>query len=329
MNRGKVPEKVLERSVLRTLREVNKDVITGAAFGEDCAILCYEKGEDAGCYEAHAVGVGYGKEEAASAFIKAVNNLSAGGFIFVTAAVSVILPEFSEEEELKEIMKVISDTAKKLSGFVTAGQTEVSPFVTKTVISVTAIGKLMGERILRKKDITIGEAIVAAGFAGNEGASILVRCKNDVLKERFPIGFLSRFKGWEDRISVVSKARIAYDFGVTAMKDVSERGVFSALWELGSASGRGLQVNLKDIPIKQETIEICNFFNINPYGMKSSGMLLMVTKDPDGLTKALSDAGFNASKIGMITADNDRVIVNDDEIRHLDKILQDEIYKII
>lgn len=324
MKRGKVPEKVLERSVLRTLKEVNNEEITGAAFGEDCAILCCK--EEA--YEGHCVSVGYGPKEAGLTLIKAINNLSAGGFTFVNAAVSVVLPESSEEEELKEIMKSLSDTAAKFEGFVTAGQTEVSPFVTKTLITVTAMGKPMGERILRKSDAKPGDAIVVSGYAGTEGAAILLQSKTDELKDRFPAHFLSRFEGWDEKLSVALEAKAAYEFGVTAMKDVSERGVFSALWELGSVMGKGLCVNLKDIPVKQETIEICNFFDINPYCMKSAGMLLMVTSNPEGLTKELCDKGFKATKIGTVTDNNDRVIVNDDEIRHLDKIIQDEIYKI-
>ena len=59
--------------------------------------------------------------------------------------------------------------------------------------------------------------------------------------------------------------------GVSAMHDVTEGGVFGALWEMAEASGVGLEIDLKKIPIRQETIEICEFFNLNPYQLISSG----------------------------------------------------------
>lgn len=65
--------------------------------------------------------------------------------------------------------------------------------------------------------------------------------------------------------------------GVSAMHDVTEGGIFGALWEMAEASGVGLCVDLKKIPIRQETIEICEFFNLNPYQLISSGSMLIGT----------------------------------------------------
>ena len=111
------------------------------------------------------------------------------------------------------------------------------------------------------------------------------------------------------------------------MKDVSEHGLFGALYEAAELIGKGVSVNLKDIPVKQEIIELCNFLDINPYEMKSSGMLLMVTDDKDGLLKAFEEAGINAAAIGSVSDNNDKVVINGEEKRFLDKIKQDSIYK--
>lgn len=45
--------------------------------------------------------------------------------------------------------------------------------------------------------------------------------------------------------------------GVHAMHDVTEGGIFGALWEMGAASGVGIVADLDKIPIRQETIELC------------------------------------------------------------------------
>jgi hydrogenase expression/formation protein HypE len=38
---------------------------------------------------------------------------------------------------------------------------------------------------------------------------------------------------------------------------------------MAEASGVGLEIDLKKIPVRQETIEICEFFGINPYELIS------------------------------------------------------------
>ena len=61
-------------------------------------------------------------------------------------------------------------------------------------------------------------------------------------------------------ISVQSEAAVAVTSGVSAMHDVTEGGIFGALWEMAEASGVGLEIDLKKIPIRQETVEVCEVF---------------------------------------------------------------------
>lgn len=102
------------------------------------------------------------------------------------------------------------------------------------------------------------------------------------------------------------------------MHDVAGGGIFGALWELGEQAGVGLQVHLKKIPIKQETVEICEFLGYNPYEMRSDGALLLVTNEGHTLVEALAQEGIAAEVIGMITDGNDKVILNDEEKRYLE-----------
>ena len=117
--------------------------------------------------------------------------------------------------------------------------------------------------------------------------------------------------------------------GVTAMHDVTEGGIYGALWEVAESTGVGLEIDLKKIPIRQETIEICEFFELNPYELISSGSLLMVTDDGLGLVRNLEKEGIPAAVIGRICEGNDRVVINDDEKRFLEPPKSDELYKAI
>ncbi|MBO5657534.1 MAG: hydrogenase maturation factor, partial [Agathobacter sp.] len=119
----------------------------------------------------------------------------------------------------------------------------------------------------------------------------------------------------------------AVKMGVAAMHDVSEGGVFGALCEMAQAANVGLTIELKKIPVRQETIEISEFFDINPYKMLSTGSLLMGTEDGNALVLALEAIGVPAVVIGKATDSNDKVLVNEDERRFLETTQTDELYK--
>ena len=122
---------------------------------------------------------------------------------------------------------------------------------------------------------------------------------------------------------------VAGHFGISAVHDISFGGIFAALWEMAERAGTGLLADLKKIPIRQESVEICEFYEVNPYQLTSAGALLIAADDGDGLCKALWEVGINAQVIGSLRAGNDRIIVNEDEERFLDMPQADEIHKIL
>ena len=109
----------------------------------------------------------------------------------------------------------------------------------------------------------------------------------------------------------------AVAFGVTALYNAGKKGVFGALWELGEASGVGIQVELKKIPVRQETIEVCEFIDCNPYLIASDGVLLAGAHEGARLVEAYRLAGIPAAVIGTVTGGNDRVVINGAEKRFL------------
>ena len=129
-------------------------------------------------------------------------------------------------------------------------------------------------------------------------------------------------------MSIIPEAAVATKSGVSAMHDMSEGGVFGALWELAESAGVGLEIDLKKIPIRQETIEICEFFDLNPYKLLSGGSLLIATEDGNGLVMELEKADIPAVIIGKATDTNDRVLINEDERRFLETTQTDELYQL-
>jgi hydrogenase maturation factor len=116
---------------------------------------------------------------------------------------------------------------------------------------------------------------------------------------------------------------------VSSVHDVSSGGIFAALWEMAERAGTGLSVDLKKIPIRQETIEVCEYLEVNPYLLTSGGALLIACDNEEKIIAPLNEIGINAVAIGFLNDGNDRVIVNGDEKRFLELPQADEIHRIL
>ena len=77
--------------------------------------------------------------------------------------------------------------------------------------------------------------------------------------------------------------------------------------------------------VKQETIDLCEYYNLNPYQMTSAGCILMTADDGDMLVRALEGVGARASKLGVATDKKARVIASGEEQRYLDRPAPDEL----
>lgn len=55
---------------------------------------------------------------------------------------------------------------------------------------------------------------------------------------------------------------------------------------------------------------------------------MIVTNNGERLVDVLEEKGINASVIGIITSDKNRVLINGDETRFLEPQRGDEIYKL-
>ncbi len=329
MKIGKVSESVLKRSVLKQIK-LNQDseTISGAAVGADCAIFSFDGADFAGiatCMQEAAVA---GKADMERLLHKVANGLVCAGADPVAAMISLVLPECVEETEIKELMSEAQRVCGLLGMNIAGGQTNVWPDISGTHASITGIGKTVKGKTLLPGGAKPGQDIVVSKWIGLEGTALVANFGARQMTERYPLFLIEEACSFGKYISVLPEAVIALKNGVSAMHDISEGGIFRALWEIAESAGVGLNVDLKKIPIRQETIEVCEFFQINPYELLSGGSLIMVTDHGEGLVHALAEEGISASVVGKITAGNDRVIVNEEETRFLDRPRTDEIYKV-
>lgn len=324
MEIGKVPENILKRSILKRLTVRRPEVLVHAGVGEDCAVLA--PSADALVLSTDPI-TGTAKEIGNLAFHITANDIASSGAELIGMLLTIIFPPESTEEELKQIMAELTELAEQYNVEILGGHTEVSAAVTQTLVSVTGVGRITQEKVISTGGLKVGQDLVVTKWIGLEGTAILVAEKKEELLAHLPADLVETAGDFSELLSVVPDSRVAMENGVSAMHDVTEGGIFGALWEMAEASGVGLEVDLKRIPIRQETVEICEVFDINPYMLISSGAMLIGTDHGSQLVDALERAGIHAAVVGRATAGNDRVILNGEERRFLEPPKTDELFR--
>lgn len=327
MKIGKVPETVLQRSVLNQIHNRRNEILMGASVGEDCAAIALEPDEVLVMSTDPITGAV--QDIGTLAVQITVNDLASAGAEPVGIMLTVLLPERVSEKKLMHMMQQVETACKKANVQVMGGHTEITKVVSQPVISVAGVGKAKKGKLVSTAGARPGMDILITKWIGIEGTAILAKEKETELLGYFAKPFVDRAKAFDQWLSVLPEATTAVACGVAAMHDVTEGGIFGALWEMAQASGVGLEIDLKKIPVKQETIEICEFFEINPYELISSGSMLMAAHDGSTIVRELEKKGIHAAMVGKATAGNDRILYSGGERRYLEPPKADELYKVL
>ncbi|MCI6859415.1 MAG: AIR synthase related protein [Eubacterium sp.] len=324
MRTGKVKESVLKRSVLRQLHRKNME--DSPASGEDAGVLFVPGNSEKNGIVALQNPVEGWTLAPKRAVYGAVNSLIASGAKPEAISLSVLMPEETEEARLKQLMKQVDVLCKQEGIIVLSGHTAVSAHVDTLLLSVTALGRInQGKRMSEKTGANCD--LVALGTAGREGAALIAAEQEEMLLKRFAPSYLETAKHLYDDGSMKNAGDIIEKIHPLRVQNVREGGIFAGLWKIASAGHTGISVDLKKIPIRQHTIEVCEYFQLNPYMLLSGGTMLLICENGATAADAFQEAGIPAAVIGKTTGDNNRIIHYDEEVRFLEPPHMDEYYK--
>ena len=331
MKTGKVSESILKRSVLRQIKTKREEIISGAVLGGDCAIFSLsslaEQGALATCMQESAVLTDAFPDVWPAVTMEdlitvCANNLAVGGANPFAMLVTLLLPQEMEEPELKSLMAQAQAACKKFEMQIAGGQT----LTTQTVNAPVAVITGYGVTSMKPGKAKPGQDVIITKWVGLQGTSYLAKRYKEGLCSRYPAYYIEEAASFDKYLSIIPEAAVAAKSGVGAMHDISKGGVFGALWELAESAGVGLDIDLKKIPLKQETVEVCEYCNVNPYELMSGGSLMITTFEGEALLHALNEAGIEACIVGCVTDSKERILRNEDEIRYMDRPAQDSIY---
>lgn len=325
MKSGKVSQTVLKRSVLKPLKVMGDGQILPLAPHEMCGCIQNSEGRAAA---SSSTMYGESKTLLVYAMAKVVNDLATRGAKTSGVGIQILLPPQVHECRLREMAEEAARAGSAHAVQILTADVQVSPVIQTPVVSVHGVGVQKSEETIEPQMGRTGQDLVLLGWVGFEGSHRLLDEKREELKERFVPAFFHPFEALRDRIFAAEAISLAREYGAGVMQQISEGGILAALWDLAEAAGTGLSVDMKQMSIRQETVELCEFYHLNPYQLTSNGSILMLSDNGQELSDRLNEKGLKAAVIGRLTEGREKVILNGEEKRYLDRPAPDELVKL-
>lgn len=326
MKIGKVSQTVLKRSILKPLQFQREEAIIQPSAWEMCYGVKVQADEQ--CISSGVTLYGDEKDLGVFALAQVVNDLATRGAKAVGASVYIMLPPYAYESRLKAMVEFVERAGSAHAVQIMCAKAEVSSVINKAIVHVNGVGVLKKGELLQSKMGRADQDIVLLKWIGLEGTFRVMYKKEEDFSKRFVPTFLNQIKSLKPQLFSERELMLAKDFGVSAMQQITSGGILSALWEMAESSNVGLEVDLKKMAIKQETVEVCEFCHLNPYQLTSAGSVLIFTDRGEELVSRFHEEGIQAAVLGRTTVDTARVIFSDGEKRFLDRPAPDELLKI-
>jgi hydrogenase maturation factor len=325
---GKTPKEILEEVVFKNLGARREEVVLGPQAGFDGAVidlanksLIVSMDPITGALER----IGW------LAVNVNANDIATFGVEPAFLLSCIMLPENSERKAIESISRQMNQAAQALGMAIVGGHCEITPGIANPIVVGCTIGITEKGEYVTAGGAKAGDRLILTKSAGIEGTAILASDRRQQLRKALSPETLQGGTGFYDRISVVKDALTAFKTGgVNAMHDPTEGGVAGGVHEMADAAKLGVMIHEERIKIESETVQICEFFRIDPLQLISSGALL-ISAEPslaDSIVRNLEHKSIPASVIGEFSENPQERTVTDKagKTRALQRPLSDSLW---
>jgi hydrogenase maturation factor len=301
---GKLPVQLL-RELLSKLAIDDLRVKVGPAIGEDAAAI--DRGDHYLLLAADPITFLPKRIGWYSVQVNA-NDIAAMGGRPQYFLSTILLPSGAATEDMaRSILSDIAAACREIGVLAVGGHTEVTPGIDRPLVAGAMVGEVEKDKLLTSAGARPGDMVLITKGIAIEATAILAEERAREVGDAFGEEFQRKAAAFlaDPGISVLpASAAVAEAGGVTAMHDVTEGGVATALWEVAEASGVGMVVIESEIPRFWESTRIAERFQMDLLGAIGSGALVLTAAEPDThpLIRALEERGTSAFVIGRVVA---------------------------
>ena len=333
MQLGKVPHQLLGE-FLRAIVSPDPSVLVGPQVGVDAAVLDLE-GQ---LLVASSDPITFPNDLPGWYAVQVnANDVAAMGATPRWFLSTILLPAGTLPETATEVFNQVLHACQELNVALVGGHTEVTQGIEHIFVAGCMLGTVDRDRLVTTSGAQPGDSVLATKGIAIEGTALLGR---DFSPQLITAGVdaitLQHARGLLDTlgISVVHDCSVVrHAARVHCMHDVTEGGLATALYEVAQAAGVGVVIEEGSVPVLPQCADICQAIGLDPFGLLSSGCLL-VTLPPEDVPAALSALeaeGIDAYEIGHVTEPEEgvKMIGDSHEPEDLPVFTRDELARFI
>jgi hydrogenase expression/formation protein HypE len=318
---GKLSRSFFDATIYPNLGSLRNEVLVGPGVGVDTCVVKIASNEVlVATTDPISLIPELGSRDSAWLSVNLIaSDLVTSGFRPQYAIFDLNLPAGIEDSELDVYWRSISDECQNLGISIIGGHSARFEGLNSTVIgSGTMMSIGSSNSYLTSRDALLGDRLILTKSAAIATTGILSRVFPETVKSRVGATVAEAAQSYFKKMSVVNEALKAVSAGirsdgVSAIHDVTEGGVLSAVYELALASSLGARVELAAIPISLETKEICGIFGIDPLTSLGEGSLILAcnpSKSAEIISLVMS-LGVEATEIGVLVAQDKGIMTRD------------------
>ncbi|MCU0262774.1 MAG: hydrogenase expression/formation protein HypE [Candidatus Nanopelagicales bacterium] len=236
-----------------------------------------------------------------------VNDLAVSGAVPLALSVGAILEEGMALDELGIIAQSMGVAARAAGVSIVTGDTKVVDsghgdglYLNTAGIGLVPAGPDLGPALVRP-----GDAVLLSGPIGMHGIAVLsvrdgLQFGADLVTDSAPV-------------TPITRALLDAGVRVSMMRDPTRGGVAATLNEVAHASGTGIEIVERDVPVPDAVRAACGLLGLDPLYIANEGKVVVFVRDVDA-ERALelmrgTGVGRDATRIGTVTAGHPGVVV--------------------
>lgn len=205
-----------------------------------------------------------------------VNDICMSGAKPLYISVGFIIEEGLKFYELEKIVKSMAETAKKAKVKIVTGDTKVveKGSCDKIYINTTGIGIIEEDKaFIGGNMVKAGDKIIVSGTLGDHGMCIMNNREN--------LGFDTSIKSDCCLLNELIEDILSVSNNVKVLRDPTRGGVATTLNEIIEHSKVSMEIEEKNIPVKEEVRAMCEILGLDPVYIANEGKLIVIVDGND------------------------------------------------
>lgn len=236
-----------------------------------------------------------------------VNDLAMSGAVPAHLSCAFILEEGTELAAVGRVADAVGAAARAAGVTVATGDTKVveAGHGDGIYLNTAGVGLVPPGVDIRPQRAAPGDAVIVSGPIGLHGVAIM--------SVREGLEFGAEVESDTAALSGLVQAMLAVTPQVHALRDPTRGGLAASLHEIAVASGTGVELDERRVPVPEPVAAACGFLGLDPFYVANEGRLVAFV--PREQADAVLDAmrahpqGRGATLIGECVADHPGMVV--------------------